>query len=145
VKLHARLLSQLVWVTATALLATAAQADTFTVSSNVDSGFGSLRQAILDASANPGADTISFNIGGGAGPHTITLLSPLPQIVEAVTIDGYSQPGSSMNTLPGGSDAVLLIELDGSSAGGGAEGLRIAASSCVVQGLVINRFDGHGI
>ena len=46
--------------------------DTFTVTSTADSGAGSLRQAILDANATPGADTIAFNIIG-RGVHTIAL------------------------------------------------------------------------
>src|SRR5688572_23214049 len=37
-------------------------AATFTVTNTNDSGAGSLRQAILDANANPGQDMISFNI-----------------------------------------------------------------------------------
>ena len=44
---------------------------TFTVTNTNDSGAGSLRQAILDANANPGGDTIAFGIPG-AGVHTIT-------------------------------------------------------------------------
>jgi hypothetical protein len=36
----------------------------FTATTVADSGPGSLRQAILDSNANPGADTIAFNIGG---------------------------------------------------------------------------------
>ena len=39
-------------------------AATFTVTTTADSGPGSLRQAILDANASPGADTIVFNIAG---------------------------------------------------------------------------------
>src|SRR5215471_6308886 len=35
---------------------------TFVVTNTNDSGAGSLRQAILDANANAGADTINFNI-----------------------------------------------------------------------------------
>ena len=34
----------------------------FTVTTTADSGAGSLRQAILDANANPGPDEIRFNI-----------------------------------------------------------------------------------
>lgn len=40
-----------------------AQAATFTVTNMDDSGAGSLRQAILDANANLGADTIAFQAG----------------------------------------------------------------------------------
>src|SRR5262249_60903303 len=98
----------------------------------------SLRQAILDANANPGLDTIAFNIPG-AGVHTITPATPLDTITEAVTIDGYTQPGSSMNTDPVATNAVLLIELDGSVAGG--EGLWLAGpGGSTAQGLVVNRW-----
>src|SRR5467141_4130270 len=76
-------------------------AATFPVINTNDSGAGSLRQAITDANTTAGADTITFNISG-AGVHTITPLTALPNITEAVTIDGYSQPGSSMNTLANG-------------------------------------------
>ena len=49
-------------------------AATFTVTSTSDSGAGSLRQAILDANANPGSDTIVFAIPG-SGVQTITAAS----------------------------------------------------------------------
>ena len=45
-------------------VATIGAANTYTVTSTADSGAGTLRQAILDANANPGADTIAFNIVG---------------------------------------------------------------------------------
>jgi len=64
-----------------------ALADTFTVINTNDSGAGSLRQAITDANATVGADTIAFDIPG-AGQKTITILSSLPIIAETVTIDG---------------------------------------------------------
>ena len=40
---------------------------TFTVTATAASGPGTLRQAILDANANPGPYTIAFNVGGGGG------------------------------------------------------------------------------
>src|SRR5437773_1372460 len=43
---------------------------TFTVTNNTDGGPGSLRQAILDANANSGADSIAFNIAVGAIAET---------------------------------------------------------------------------
>ena len=52
-----------------------ALANTYTVTSNADSGAGTLRQAILDANASGGADTIGFNIVG-SGVHTITPATP---------------------------------------------------------------------
>ena len=60
-----------------------AQAATFTATNTNDSGAGSLRQAILDANANPGLDTITFGITG-AGPHTIQPLSVLPTVTDPV-------------------------------------------------------------
>ncbi|MCU0716763.1 MAG: DUF4347 domain-containing protein, partial [Pirellula sp.] len=45
---------------------------TYVVTNTNDSGAGSLRQAILDANANAGQDSIVFNITG-TGTHTITL------------------------------------------------------------------------
>lgn len=126
---------------------TRAAVATFIVSNTNDTGAGSLRQAILDANANAGADTIAFNIPG-TGVQTISPLAALPTISDAVVIDGYTQPGSSVNTLADGDNAVLLIELNGTNLGGGAllfSGIVINTSNCVVRGLVINRFPGDGI
>ncbi|HNP31448.1 MAG TPA: DUF4347 domain-containing protein, partial [Nitrospirales bacterium] len=67
---------------------------TYTVTNTNDSGANSFRQAILDANANAGSDTITFNIAG-AGPHTISLSSALPTITGAVLIDGWSEPDFS--------------------------------------------------
>ena len=60
-----------------------ANAATFTVSNTNDTGAGSLRQAMLDANAAAGADTIIFTVTG-----TITLSLALPAISEQVTITG---------------------------------------------------------
>ena len=82
-----------------------------------DANHCSLREAINAANATSGTAEIDFNIPG-AGPHTIQPLSALPTITDPVIIDGYTQPGASPNTNgPGlGSNAVLKIELDGTSA-----------------------------
>ncbi len=111
----------------------------------LDSGGGSLRQAILDANNNEGADTIEFTIPVQA-VHTISPTSELPTITEAVVIDGYSQPGSEPNSRQSGAiDADILTELNGINAGDGADGLQIEASNVVVRGLAINRFSNNGI
>ena len=101
---------------------------TFTVINTNDSGAGSLRQAILDANANSGADTISFSISGA---QTITPLSVLPTITDPVTIDGTTQPGFA---------GTPIIEISGSSVPNGTNGLTITGGSTTVRGLVINRF-----
>jgi S-layer homology domain len=123
---------------ALSLLASLATAATYTVTNTGDSGAGSLRQAILDANANGGVDTIAFNIPG-AGVHTISPATALPAITEQVTIDGYSQPGASANTLPlaQGTNAVILVELDGQGAAQGPSGLLLSAAGTVVRGLAI--------
>ena len=98
------------------------------------SGIGSLRQAILDANDSPGQDLITFSISG-TGSHKIALTSGLPQINEAVVIDGTTQLGYAGRP---------LIELDGTRAGG-VNGLLILGGETVVRGLCINRFQGDGI
>jgi hypothetical protein len=121
-----------------ALLAGPAGAAELTVTSTGDSGPGTLRQAILDANADTDADTIVFDISG-TGVHTILLASTLPVIVAPVTIDGYTQPGASPNTLAAGNDAVLLIELNGNAMADHGLQLQGAASGgSVLRGLVIN-------
>ena len=103
-----------------------------------DSGPGSLRQAILDANANGGLDTIAFNIPG-AGVHTITPSSNFDSLTGPVIVDGYTQTGSSVNTDPVGTNAALLIELDGTGVGGGFSlGLNLTAGGSTVQGLIVN-------
>ncbi len=142
------------------LLAAAVSAATFVVNSTGDEpdadvsdglcatalGACTLRAAIEQANALPGADTIAFNMPG-PGVHTITPASPLPALTDdaGVTMDGYTQPGSGANTLAIGNDAVLTIEIDGTAAGESANGLRIQGTYATVRGLVINRFAGAGI
>jgi len=112
------------------------------VANTNDIGPGSLRQAIIDANLNSGADTINFNIPG-SGVHTFALLSQLPDITGPTTIDGYSQPGSRANTLPAGEDAAVLIRLDGVKITNGlpvALSFTTGASGSSVRGLVIVRF-----
>ena len=115
-----------------------------TVTTVNDAGPGSLREAIIAANTMPGADVITFNIPGSE-PHTIALQSPLPSITAPVIIDGYTQPGSSPNTLPVGTDAVIAIELDGSAVSAG-HGIFLRASDSTIRGLAINRFAaGNGL
>jgi CSLREA domain-containing protein len=128
---------------------------TFTVNSTADPGTGScdpvectLREAIAAANTTSGADTINFNIPG-SGVKTISPISDLPTITDAVTIDGYTQGDGTAddampNTLPTGNDAHLLIELNGSSAGF-SSGLKITGANVTVRGLAINRFQAYGL
>ena len=125
---------------------------TFTVTNTEDPGNGicnarggcTLREAIEAANATPGKDAIHFDIGG-SGVKTIMPNSELPEVVEAVTIDGYTQSGASENTQAKGTNAVLRIPLNGANAGADASGLQIDDSGSVIKGLVINRFGEEGI
>jgi CSLREA domain-containing protein len=144
-----------------AITTSMAGAATITVTTVADDltpndGSVSLREAITAINAgnnlgdpdisgqNPGTfgtnDQIHFNIPG-TGVHTITPLTDLPTITQPVTIDGYTQPGSSPNThaTTMGLNTVLKIELSGAmDAGPSGEDLNINADNCTVRGLVIN-------
>ena len=76
----------------------------------------------------------------------------LPEIYQTTVIDGYSQPGSSRNTLSEleALNTVLKIELDGTNAPGIGLNLHfynqsIDASNSTIEGLAINQFGGDGI
>jgi len=72
----------------------AASSNTYTVTNTNSSGAGSFRQAIIDANANPDADVIEFNIGGG-GAHQVDANFPGAVLNSDVTVDGTTQPGYS--------------------------------------------------
>ena len=132
------------FATLTLLLAAASvSASTFTVTSTSDSGAGSLRQAILDANANPGLDTIQFNITG-SGVHTIAPLDTMT-ISDAVVIDGFTQAGSSPNTLLIGNDAVYTVEIDGSGIPSGNFLIKVLTTGATLRGLLINKTNGISI
>ena len=72
--------------------APAVHAATFTVVNINDNDAGSLRQAILDANASAGPDTITFNIPG-AGPQTIRIRQPSELIERRVLRPTRGRPG----------------------------------------------------
>jgi CSLREA domain-containing protein len=131
------------------LAARPAYATTITVTSTADdsaaNGNCTLREAITAANTDAAVDqcasgqssvtdTIVFNISTGV--QTISPASALPTITSPVTIDGTTQPGYVNSP---------LIELDGSGAGNGVNGLTITAGSSTVKGLAIYDFTNHGI
>ncbi|MEW6155816.1 MAG: hypothetical protein AB1813_00185 [Verrucomicrobiota bacterium] len=107
----------------------------FTVTSAADSGPGSLRQAIVSANQNPGADRIQFNLPG-SGPYVIAPTSSLPNVTDEVTIDGTTQPGFAGRP---------VVQLDGAAAANTSSGLTLTGGNSVIRGLVIRRFTGFGI
>jgi parallel beta-helix repeat protein len=124
------------------LIAAGISAAIFVVVNPADSGPGSLRDAITTANTNPGPDTITFDIPPAAG-NTILLQSELPDITEALTIDGYTQPGASPNTLTNGNDATILIQLSGFILSSG-NGFHLKSSGSTVRGLAIIGFANGG-
>src|SRR4029079_19318901 len=111
------------------LLVQTAGAATFTVTNTLDSGVGSLNNAIVQANAAAGTNTIAFNILPLDGTvKTIFVTNQLPAITQSVIIDGYTQDPthSHANTLANADDAVLLIELNGTN-GPGINGLNFGS------------------
>ncbi len=105
---------------------------TYTVTNTNDGGAGSLRQALLDADNNAGADNIVFNIAG-TGVHTINLGSALA-VNSQVSINATTESDFA------GTPLVVLN-------GGGtvATGIGVYAGNSTIRGLVIQNFTNSGI
>lgn len=121
----------------------------FAVTNTEDSGPGSLRQAMADASGYPcryeDRCEIVFSIEGpvpASGWFTIAPLSPLPVLQQGwTTFDGATQTAFTGDTNPFGPE----IELDGSRAGY-RSGLKfVLGYGWKINALCVNRFQGHGI
>ena len=96
-----------------------------TVDPSDDATVFTLREAILAANANPGTDSIEFNVGGG-GMQSIQPLVALPMFTDPVVIDGTTQPGFAGSP---------LIEVDGTNVG--TTVLQICAGGSTVLALAI--------
>src|SRR5262249_25495639 len=107
----------------------------FVVTTTNDSGPGSLRQAILNANATPGLNSILFDIPASPAPlldspvpgfdpvnqtWTITPLTPPPAITDPIVIDGFTQAEYSVPyRYPDAiSSAVQQVDLTGIVTGG---------------------------
>lgn len=132
-----RLLIFLVLLTGGACMA---QAATYTVTKTADTNDGvcdadcSLREAIVQANINAGQDTIAFAIGSGL--KTISPLTALPAIKDAVIIDGTTQPGFA---------GAPLIEIEGSNTTNSKALVIQSTDPSTIRGLIINRFAFGGI
>lgn len=139
---------------ATSVAASSPSAHTFTVTSSADTpdaapgdgicadagGGCSLRAALTEANALRGNDLIDFNLPGPA-PVAIQLSNgvlPITALHGTVTIDGYSQPGSRVNSATVGSNAVPGVELRGNGPGADEDGLYISSMGNTVRGLVMS-------
>ena len=83
---------------------------TFTVSNALDSGTGSLRDAVTNANAVAGNDTIQFDTTFFATPQTITLASGL-SLTSDVTIQGTT----ARNVVISGNNAFRIFTVAGTS------------------------------
>jgi len=112
---------------------------TFNVSTDEDSGAGSLRQAIIDSDNTTATPTspnvISFNSKGAL--LLIEAQSPLPAITQP-TIIGATTKSGYQPTKP-------VVELVGNFAGSAAIGLDITASGSEVKRLIIGGFNAGGV
>ena len=100
-----------------------------------------LRAAMTEANRLSGQVTINFNIPG-TGVHTLNPATQLPTLHNAnatVTIDGFTQPGSSVNTDPLASNAVYTIEISGQGPNG-IDGIYMVTASNIVRGLDLHGF-----
>ena len=105
------------------VVATPAVAGNITVTTNGDSGAGSLRQAILNANGAGGPDTILFQ--AGLAPIVLTS-GPIP-ITETLTINGAGSPSISLGAATtfmftanlAGNLTVTNLVLNGGGLGGG--------------------------
>jgi VCBS repeat-containing protein len=128
--------------------------DTVVTNTN-DSGEGSLRQAILNANASAGADTITFagSVFTDATPDTITLTSGVLTITDDVTIEGT---GANQLTVSGnnasrvfnisnsGTDATIdaLTIANGNSNDGGGIRINSGASLVLTNSTISNNSSG---
>jgi len=104
------------------------------VSTLADSGAGSLRQAMLDANAAAGVDTITFTAGLTG---TIDVLSDLPRLTGGIDLHG---PGASVITIDGG-----WTEAGGPSTGHALfmlDRLYIADGASTISGVTITGGNG---
>jgi len=136
------------------MMSAPAAAATFTVTNAGDDSVdpapgahtGTLRQAIIDANAAAGDDSIAFAIPG-SGPHTIILARQLPGISGNLVINGSTQGGYVFNTNApdaGGINSQPMIEINGDGklyyglyASGGID--------WAVEHLALNGFTGTAI
>ncbi|HET9484305.1 MAG TPA: right-handed parallel beta-helix repeat-containing protein [Xanthomonadales bacterium] len=135
-----------------ACIALPAKADTFTVNRADDPAPPpacapadcTLRAAIDAANANPGPDTIAFNIPTAVAGDvaTIQVASPLPAITDdATTLDGYTQPDADAFPTPRREYDAVRLYLRRVGLERVPIGLDIRSNDNDVTGLALSHFD----
>src|SRR5262249_46297610 len=84
----------------------------FVVTNANDSGVGSLRQALINANFNPGADSVTFDPAFFSAAKVIGLTSGEMSVTDGVTVTG---PGASLVTVMGGGSRILDMSFGGAT------------------------------
>jgi len=108
-----------------------ATGSTFTVTNTNDSGAGSLRQALIDANANAGADTVVFD---AAVSGTITLASQLA-VTDSVIIQG---PGSANLSVSRATEQIFYLYQAGVSKDVSISGLTLTGGAIAIHSWSTN-------
>lgn len=131
-------------------------AATFTVTNNLNTGVGSLRQAVTDANAAAGSDTIVFDSVVFSTPQTIALASAItlnPATGDSLTIIG---PGVNLLTVDGNDGVSTNVRIFTVSSGdtvsisgmtltnGGDSAINNAGLSTVSDIAFVNNTAGFG-
>lgn len=96
----------------------------YSVTSVADSGTGTLRQALLDANANPGPDSIVVNLPSSISYKEVYLTSPLPAITDALSLQVQNSGGMAIRGF-----GVFT-----------SDGLTLSASNVSINGLTVYGF-----
>lgn len=119
--------------------------ETVVVTSTADQGAGTLREAVVQANGRSSPTTIKFALTG-ACPQRIRLSTPLPDVVESMSIEGYSQNGTQPNNSDKAFDGVLCVIVEPAAGASIAHGLHVPASApadtqLAVTGIAFAGFD----
>jgi hypothetical protein len=117
---------------ALSLFAASAAAGTYVISTNADSGPGSLRQGILDANSGACSSPCRINFGS-RNLMTVELLTPLPDITADGVGIGPEPPAYAWS-----------LEISGKKLTSGS-GLHFRGSRGGVGAVIINGFPGSGV
>jgi hypothetical protein len=100
----------------------------------------SLRAAISESNWMKGDNRINFSLSGNAPVRIQLVGGDLPIIQDrsgGVYIDGYSQPGSSVNTLSFGSNAVPGVEIRGNTGSSRGNAFRMTSANNTIRGFLL--------
>ena len=117
--------------------------DVLAVTTGLDPGTGSLRQAILDANAATGVDTIDVRYNGALGDLGVATrpTSARPEIAGPVTLESEPNGGDGIRVVGGSTNSII-----GDGIRIAADAPREAATGNMVQGNRIGLIPGtsHG-